>query len=468
MNFCRQSNNYYFFIWRTLAVGCLCAILSMVSTASAQQAGVSIDSFSVIKTSPEFVDIELVVSNDGSMESLALGAIAKSKDGSIRSKGYAPIFLPVGQKLPVKFQILRPEGDERPLTDSLMVFAYQGGKTPLLSKKFDWSYIWPEMSKKLSRSAVDEPTDLGTRNPWWVFFQNLQEEDFFALDAIMEKWNNPKERDMNGDWKLDSFRSVFVSSSVKNKDWKGSLQRIQKWRAFNKKSPGAAIAEAKHWAAYAWHIQGGQYIKDVDPVAIKVFRERMQRAEQVLKKSKSFASNNPLWYETYLDIAVATRRDEKFVVNLFDESIRRHPYFVPLYTNMAMYWAPWNPTLKEKSDWRKISRVVNQAVSLTSDIDGITDYARIYAQLDSRQDRQFDIFRNGLVPWARMRDSFEELVKRYPSKNNLNEFAGFACHAGDKATFLKIRAKIKGRVVPGKWSGNYSPDLCDHRFLEYS
>ncbi|MGO9445299.1 MAG: hypothetical protein ACLPXB_11045 [Thiobacillaceae bacterium] len=295
-----------------------------------------------------------------------------------------------------------------------------------------------------------------------AFSDNLKDEDFAALDAAMEEWNSPKERDPDGEWTLDGCRSVFVNYS--DRDWKKRLQRIQDWRASNKKSPGAAIAEATYWVAYAWRIRDSEYAGDVERVALRIFGERMRRAEQVLKNSKSYASSNPLWYEIYLDVAVATKRKEAFVVHLFEEGVRRYPYFEPLYTDMASFWAPYAPTVRDKADWRKVNRVVNQAVVLTADMDGISNYARIYAELNAKQGREFDLFRDGLVPWPALRDSFEDLVKRYPSANNLNEFAGFACQAGDKDTFVRLKLQMKGRVVPDKWPGNYSPDLCDHMF----
>ncbi len=399
------------------------------------------------------------------MGPICLGVIAKSRDGLARSEGFPPIIVPVGQHLGIPSRVIRPPGDKALATNFLMVMVYQCGKDVFLRRQFDWPYIWVAMPPDVSGHAVSETPDLGARNPWVAFSENLGDEDFASLDAEMAKWNSPKERDPDGDWTLDGFRSVFVNYAVQSRDWKKDLQRIQEWQAFNIKSPGAAIAEAKYWVAYAWHIRGSGYTRDVDPVALRVFRERMGRAEQVLKNAKSFASSNPLWYETYLDIAVATKRKEEFVTHLFEEGIRRHPYFQPLYTDMASLWTPYTPTVRDKADWRKVNKLVNQAVALTADIDGISNYARIYAELNSKQRSEFDLFRDGLVPWTKMRDSFEDLVKRYPSVANLNEFAGFACQVGDKDTFVKLKLQIKGRVLPEKWPGNHSPDLCDHMFL---
>jgi hypothetical protein len=427
----------------------------------AQTRNVSIDSFLVAKTNPDSVEIELTGSNDGSMGQLCLGAISKSRDGIVRSIGYPPYMFPMGQQVRITAKVMSPPGSQQSHTDTLVVIVYQCGKEVILSRKFDWPYIWPVRSANLSSDNTEELAD---PNPWQIFFQNLNELDFASLDALTEKWNNPKERDKNGEWKLDSFRSA-LNYPARNKDWHGGLERIQQWRKYNQGSPGAAIAEAKYWVGYAWHIRGYDDNSEVDPVAMRVFHERMKRAEQVLDDSKAFASNNPLWYETYLEILVDEKRDDKSIESIFNDGILKHPYFQPLYVDMAKRWSPWSG---ENSDWHKVDEVVNRAVTVTGDIDGGTNYARLYAQINDQQKVEFDLFQDSQASWPRMRSSFEELVKRYPSDDNLNTFAVFACRAGDKTAYLGIRPRIQGHIVSGKWPSNYSIDLCDHRFMQYS
>ena len=347
-------------------------------------------------------------------------------------------------------------------TEVLMVSVYSHGRDIVLRRKFDWTYVWPEKPINSTNDA-DEHPELMTAYPWIVLQQNLQDEEWEVLDELLKKWNNPKERDRNGEWKLDSFRRVLVNNSSQGRDWKGDLLRIKKWREFNPQSAWAAIAESKYWVAYAWHIRGNETRMSDDPVAVQVFGERMQRAEKVLKDAKNFGADNPLWYETYLDIAVATKRDDNFIEALYNEAIRAYPYFQPLYLDMAKRWAPPSG---DGADWIRVDEVVKLAVSNTAGVDGTSNYALLYSQISDLQKLEFDLFENRYFSWAMMRDAFDELVKRYPSTGNLNEFAAFACRANDKETFLKIRPKIINRIIPDKWPGNYSHDLCDHRFMQ--
>jgi len=432
----------------------------------AQGSGISIDSFRVTKITPDIADIELFGSNDGSMGSICIGTIAKSKDGYVRSNRFPPIAFPVGQNVNIFSQVFRPDGHGVVNTDYLVIMVYQCGKEIFQRLKFDWAYEWPKkLASPTDTDLATQKIDFDSVRPYMVIYENFAEEDYAALDLILQRWNNPQERDSNGEWKLDSFRSVFLNYSSENRNWKADFKRIQNWRKFNPTSAGAAIAEAKYWIAYAWHIRGCECNDSVDPVAIRVFGERMKRAENILKNSKSFASINPLWYEAYLDIAVSTKRNAKFTVELFTEGIRRHPHFHPLYTEMVKYWSP---KYGGKVDWEKVDKVVNQAVSVTADLDGGINYAIIYSRLDNLQKLEFDLFKDSLASWPRMKVAYEELINRYPSNENINEFATYACRASDKATYLNLRARMKDNVVPSKWPSNYSMDMCDHRYMQES
>ena len=446
-----------------MAISCgLIAMLNLSSfSACAEQEQIKIESFRVLNTTPEFADIEIVGSNDGSTESLWLGVIAKSQDGIVRSASFPSYAVPSEKHFHMLSRVLRPEGTGKQQTDALVVMVYPGEGKIFLRRRFDWSYVWPEKKQTTENGGKL----LSVSHPWRAFQENFEEEEFTALDDLMSKWNNPRERDENGEWKLDSFRSVFVNFASQGRDWKGDLARIKKWRGFNPKSVGAAIAESKYWVAYAWHIRGNETRMNDDPVAVRAFDERMQRAEKVLMDSKDFGADNPLWYEAYLDIAVATERSDKFIKVLFNEAIQKHPYFQPLYLDMAKHWSPRNG---ERVDWNKVDEVVNQAVSSTARLDGVSNYALLYAQIDQSQKIEFNLFADSYASWGKMRDAFEKRVKQYPSAENLNEFAAFACRAGDKYTYLNIRPKIVNQIVPNKWPGNYSNDLCDHRFMQNS
>jgi hypothetical protein len=166
-----------------------------------------------------------------------------------------------------------------------------------------------------------------------------------------------------------------------------------------------------------------------------------------------------------MDVAVGTKRNVQFTAKLFAEGIHRHPHFQSLYLGMANYWSPVHDG---KPDWAKVDEVIGNAVALTAITDGISNYARLYKRVNDHQKLEFDLFQDSLASWPKMRDSFDELIKRYPSTENINEFASYACQAEDKVTYLRLRVQMKDHILSHMWRNNYSPDMCDHKFMLYS
>ncbi len=452
---------------RYLLPACLSLVILLFGCATSPKNGVSISSFRVVQSSPESVEIELVASNDGTSGDMCLGAIAKSKDGSVTSDGAFYSEMPVGQAMRITRKVMRPRGPGTHQTDDLVVDAIECGKQKAQVKIFKWSHVWPAIAP--ATTSVEQPAkdeDLGTTDPWRALLFNLEQNDFTAADALLDKWNVTRARDHDGAWKLDSLRNVLFYITQRS-SWPQNLAKIEQWKRARPNSSWVVIAEAKYWAAYAWHIHGNcTDCKDVDPVAMQIFNARMRRAEQILMQAKGFAANNPLWYETYLEIAIDAKRDEGLIQKVFTDGIRQFPHFQPLYVAMA---EQWTPLYGKPADWNKVEDLANQAVRLTSDPDGTSDYAWIYSQISLEPGiERNNLLQESMVSWPKMRDAFEELIKRYPGEENLNAFAAFACRANDKETYLLIRPRIQGHIHPERWPSNFSPDMCDHRYMQYS
>lgn len=455
---------------RTLAgaVGA-CLLLAAVQVQAASP-GLRIESFKVLSADAVSAQIDFVATRSDAHTPMLVGVYAKSRDGTGYTGVFRPALVPEGKKVRFTAEVMRPGGTGAMQTEYLWVFAYEGGEVPFMRTRLAWAHAWPadtapEAARRAQALQAGQAGQ-GGQTPMAIFDRNLVDEDFGALDTLLAEWNTPAERDANGDWKLDGFR-VALSITPDMTGWDEHLARIRRWKKFNPRSAGAAIAEARHWADYAWHIRdcrcGGREV--VDPVALRVFHERMKRAEQALLASKRYAADNPLWYATYLDVAAGTDRSEAFVRKLFEEAVARHPLYQPLYTSMAMYWVPRDG---RRADWDQVEVLAERAVGLTRATDGDDNYAWLYASVSDRQRLEVDVMRDSALSWPRMRRSFEALVTRYPSPDNLNTFAAFACRAGDKATYLNLSVKIGDQVVPRLWPDNHSIDMCNHRFMQHS
>jgi len=61
------------------------------------------------------------------------------------------------------------------------------------------------------------------------------------------------------------------------------------------------------------------------------------------------------------------------------------------------------------------------------------------------------MFQDGSTDWSRMKAGFEELVSAYPDPWNINNFARFACIAGDWRTMGRLSEKIGEAPIPAAW-----------------
>jgi len=241
---------------------------------------------------------------------------------------------------------------------------------------------------------------------------------------------------------------------------------IQKWRSKEPQSGPAAIAEAEYWLNYGWDARGSGFSNSVTDAGDKLFEQRLQKAETILLASKSFASNNPLWYTSYMFTELGLGNIKK-VQAAFEEGNKRYPYADTLYYMALRALQPrWYGSYAQED------ALIKQAVEQTRAKEGEGLYARLYWALDDDERDQFELFRDSRASWPRMKQGFEDLMKHYPgSLWLLNNYAVYACEANDKTTFVKLNAQLQGQDVnkndklnESAWPSNHSHDLCEHIF----
>lgn len=436
--------------------------LSFASESYATDQKISIDAFKFIKASPEAVDFEVSISN-GTGQRLCVMGFAKSKDGIIRSYGVRQNIIEQGTDGPTSIQVLRPYGNNETQTEILFFEVFSCIDSEVLSTKvYSWPYDWKPSPKTVKQLPPEERLDNYLDYPTNLFYENILDEDFDRVDILFDKWNKKGSKDVSGNSSLAGFNQA-LGSICDPRYWEKCLSKIKHWKRTN--SPLTNLAEAKFWQLYAWNIRGSRYSKDIDPFAMKIFLNRMTKATQILQSSSSLKNITPIWYETYLETMIDANKDVKSIENLFNEATRKYPNYLPLYSVMANFWVPVSG---DHPNWHKLDELINKATAFTYDPDEDSNYARLYAEVSQQQRIEVDIFRDSPVLWSKMKDSFNTIIRLYPSANNLNSYAYFACKANDKSTFLTLLPKVSKRVVPEIWPGNYSVDLCKHMFTQKS
>lgn len=254
--------------------------------------------------------------------------------------------------------------------------------------------------------------------------------------------------------------ALYNAFTVGDTNWDKSYDYIRQLNSRFPEHPFVALVEAEYWIRYAWDARGTGYAGSVTPEGWRLFRERLQKAENVLLQSKPYASSIPLWYNQMLQVKFLLDRPATEQIAIFDEGRKRYPAFYPIYFVVANFMAP-----KWGGDWKVLDGLVNSSVKAVGKEQGEELYVRLYWRIADDMGPGDELFRDTRASWPRMKRGFEHLMARYPkSVWNLNNFAHFACMAGDRKTYRKLRKSIGKHVMDDAWQAQPSLDLCQAKF----
>jgi hypothetical protein len=183
-------------------------------------------------------------------------------------------------------------------------------------------------------------------------------------------------------------------------------------------------------------------------------RDYISMARDHLLQTKAFAMVDPYWYETMLWIGIYTQwRGDDFDA-LLNEALAREPGFYPTYFAAMSYRLP---------SWQRDSAAVEQfarsAAERTRTTDGSGMYGRIYWYAADTQYGE-RLFKDPRLLWPRMRQGLEDVAARYPDSWNLNNFARFACLAGDKDKLRELWRNAAAQMDPVNWESRPLYDRC--------
>ena len=96
-------------------------------------------------------------------------------------------------------------------------------------------------------------------------------------------------------------------------------------------------------------------------------------AREYLLQHREYASVDPEFYTTMIQLAMAEQWPKESALKLFAEALQKHKYYYEIYFSIIVYLAP-----KWGGDIQKMEDFVNSAVAHTEDKEGKGLYARIY------------------------------------------------------------------------------------------
>ena len=199
-----------------------------------------------------------------------------------------------------------------------------------------------------------------------------------------------------------------------------------------------------------WTAQNG---RQADSGSAEPFRKHMARARKYLVSKEEIASKHPQYYATLVGFDTTLNLGDAQVRKDFDAGVRRYPNYYPLYFAMINHLMPkWHGGPGE------IEAFAKAAVDATRDLEGEGMYARIY-WFAAQNGYDDTLFFESFARWDRMRAGFEDVIARYPDQWNLQNYAHFACEAGDAETVARLLPRLQS-PIPEAWEGRASFAEC--------
>ena len=229
------------------------------------------------------------------------------------------------------------------------------------------------------------------------------------------------------------------------------------WRRRVKGSVFADLVEAMAFSEWAYAARGTGYANTVSTQNWRVFAYRTEMAAAALADVATRAANYPLWYALSLNVGLDQSKGKEELRAIFDRGVKIAPNNRPLYRRMLRILMPrWGGSYEE------VDKFINDSYAQTAPTRGYERYAELYSTYARMEGDDLDLFRDTPAFWSGMRTGYLGLVKRYPKSDAvLNSFANFACRAGDKTEYNRLRSVMDKRISATSWTAKYSMSACD-------
>ena len=280
--------------------------------------------------------------------------------------------------------------------------------------------------------------------------------DFAALERLAGDFRNSGARTPSGIWKLTVFYTAFhdISASIGATDdrgWQRFSAKLADWQGQFAEKPTALVVQGIALKSFAWSLRPRWIVLEASTGAATKFQAALNNARDMLDHAKSTASADPHYYVLRADLATALGEAPDQVMALTDEGRAKFPdYFALDFSGLDYFGAGDGAAAPGPIEAMRVEAFASTAASKTGADGGAARYARLYWHAYQAFYGN-DLFRKSRVDWPRMRTGLGDIALRYPDAWNVNNFAYFACLAGDRGTARRLIASIAGRPPLEVW-----------------
>ena len=248
----------------------------------------------------------------------------------------------------------------------------------------------------------------------------------------------------NGRWKIQRFYdSLECADDEPESMWLLHKQIHEEWLAKKPDSVTARVAFADFWVSYAWHARGDGLAKTVTKEAWLLFGERLDNALKIVTETRAMPEKDPYLWSVNLAIALGQGWDWKAYNELMKEAHSVEPLFWSYDTARAYSLLPrWHG---QPGDWERYARIS----SVRDGSVGSEAYARIMIHLMKYYG---NIFKETQASWPSTRKGFEDMLTKYPSSEEVVQFAALlAFQAGDRDFAKPLADRMGNAYLKSVW-----------------
>lgn len=267
----------------------------------------------------------------------------------------------------------------------------------------------------------------------------LGQEDFAGLEALAKKYRRSGETTTSGTLKLTHFYEALSNLYEADKIPLGQddpkRDRITRWAKKYPRSATSHLAMAATLLGRGMAYRGYDYSSSVSAQDTAHFHAYTEAAMSYLADHKNTCASDAGWYELASSAAVRLNWDATDLMALVDEGMAKHPGNLTIPFVAAQYFSPkWGGTPYA------VESMARRALETVPERDRPALYARIY--WSTAGSYYSSPFVEKQVDWPLMSQGIDDVLARYPSDWNLQNFAHFACQAGDKAKTRSLMDRI--------------------------
>jgi hypothetical protein len=305
-------------------------------------------------------------------------------------------------------------------------------------------------------------TDAGQLSFWVV--HRLRDTDYSQVDEALLKFADLGIRDVDGKPALGGIEQGVYRYAAKEALGVHALDQVQKWRENSPRSVTGILVESRLWYAAAWAARGPGTADHVSDEGWRLFRERLSKAETVLRQGHDAAASSPMWYSMYMDATLGLQAHDDDAEKYFREGIAKFPDYYEIYFAYLL---------------RKLPKWGGSEEELFAAIDEITHHGRsdadavLYARLIWSANKGLR-FEDGWITdhgadWPTMRRGFDLIHAKFARSTwNAANFLAFACHAKDRESYRQWRTVLGADVE--RYTADLDVDVaaCDRRLRPMS